>query len=106
MNLQKLDLLPWEMMDVLENHPVTRMPSLHLTYALFKEHKDTIIGGSKIITNPTNGAYVLNPDSDLKLMEIRMNNFFKYWTNWTGLVAEKPTSEKFEELLTMSDIFS
>lgn len=95
------------MMDVLENHPVTRMPSLPFTYALFKEHKDTIVDGMKIITDPENGAYILNPDSDLKQMEVRMKSFFQYyWPEWKGYVGMKPTSEQFEELLTTSGIVS
>lgn len=104
---QKLDILPWEMMDILENHPVTRMPSLHFTYALFKEYEDSIIDGMKIINNPENGGYVLNPDSDLRQMEIRMKNFFAYYyPEWKALIGIKPTSEQFEEMLTTCDIFS
>lgn len=95
------------MMDVLENHPVTRMPCLHFTYALFKEHQDSIVDGLKIIKNSLNGAYIINPDSDLKQMEVRMNNFFKYnWPEWNSLVGIKPTSEQFAQLLTNSEIFS
>lgn len=95
------------MIDVLENHPATRMSSLHFTYALFKEHEDSIEDGLKIIKNPNNGAYVVNPDSDLKQMELRMASFFQYyWSEWKRLVGVKPTPEQFEELLTGCDIFS
>lgn len=95
------------MVDVLENHPVTRMPSLHFTYALFKEHEDSIENGLKIISNPINGAYIVNPDCDLKQMEARMNSFFHYyWPEWRSVVGEKPTPEQFLDMLTDCDIFS
>lgn len=94
------------MMDVIENHPVTRMPSLHFTYALFKEHENSIVDGMKIIENPNNGAYILNPDLDLKQMQVRMGNFFRYWMDWEGLEGVAPTSEQFERFLTKRDIFS
>lgn len=99
--------MPWELIDVLENHPVTRMPSLHFTYALFKEHESTIENGLKIISDPHNSAYVLNPTMDLKQMELRMNSFFQnYFIEWRSLVGEKPTPEQFAEFLTDFSIFS
>lgn len=95
------------MIDVLENHPVTRMPCLHFTYGLFKEHEDSIEDGLKIIKNPYSCAYIVNPDSDLKQMEIRMESFFKYYLpHWKHLIGVKPTAEQFEKFLTENDIFS
>lgn len=95
------------MINILKDHPVSRMPSLYLTYALFKEHESTILDGNKIISTPEKGAFILNPDKDLKHMEVRMNSFIKYWKpDWKGLIGVSPTTEQFKELLTSSDIFS
>lgn len=95
------------MLDILQEHPVSRMPSLHFTYALFKEHENSIVDGVKINIDSKKGKYIINPSLDLKRMETRLHSFFKYWTpNWSGLVGVTPTSEEFEEMLVNSDIFA
>lgn len=95
------------MLDILQDHPVSRMPSLHFTYALFKEHENSISDGIKTNIDYNKGRYIINPDLDLKRMETRLQSFFKYWTpNWNGLVGVTPSCEEFEEMLINSDIFS
>ncbi|KAJ8912438.1 hypothetical protein NQ315_006105 [Exocentrus adspersus] len=102
-----LDCFPWEMIDILQDEPVSRVPSLQFIYTLFKEHEKDIVNGHKIVLNYDKGAYIVNPDTDLKNMEIRMMNFFNYWTpNWIGTSGYQPDSDEFFELLTSSDIFS
>lgn len=92
------------MIDVLREQPVSRMPSLHLTYALFKEHKKDIKHGYKIVK--PNGTYIINPGLDLGQMEVRLRSFFNYWVpNWSGLVGVKPTPDDFQNSLTSCDIF-
>lgn len=94
------------MIDVLQNQPVSRMPSLHFSYALFKEYEDSIVDGWKINSNPKNGSYVINPSLDLKEMEIRLCSFFKYWLpNWSGLIGAAPSEMEFRNMLSTSDIF-
>lgn len=93
------------MLDVLNDHPVTRMPSLHFAYALYKEHESTIKNGYKEVPS-INGAFIINPGLDLKKMEKRLSDFFKYWIpDWSGIIGEKPTSEEFTGFLTEKDIF-
>ena len=105
--LQKLDHLPWEMIDVFHEHPTSRMTSLHFTYALFKKYEDSIVDGAKADVDPINGKYILNPSGDLNLMEKRMRLFFEYWLpDWEGLVNVTPTHNQFEEMLTNCCIFS
>ncbi|CAH0552002.1 unnamed protein product [Brassicogethes aeneus] len=102
-----LDIIPWELVDTLSNEPVSRLPSLHFVFSLFDEHKDDIKDGFKIITEYKKGLYIVNPDEDLKNMEIRIMNFFTYWCpEWTGIAGYKPSDEEFYEHLTSSDIFS
>lgn len=103
----KLDFVPWEMINVLVDHPSSRMPSLTLTYALFKEHEPTIKNGLKTGIQSDSGHFILNPGLDLKNMEIRLHNFFKYWKpSWKGIVGKTPNDKEFESLLTSCDIFS
>lgn len=94
------------MIDVNRNHPISRMPSLKFTYALFKEHENTIEKGIKVGINYKNGGYIINPNSDLKSMQIRLHSFIKYWTDWNGVAGTKPSEAEFEEMLTKRDILS
>lgn len=93
------------MIDVLADHPISRIPSLHFAYALYKEHEQTIVDGHKQVSS-TVGNYIINPGLDLKKMEIRLKHFFEFWIpQWQGMVGQTPTSDEFSELLTSSDIF-
>lgn len=104
---QTLDCFPWEMMDVLLDVPVSRLPSIHLLHALFHEHASTIEKGYKMVKNPQNGAFVLNPGKDLLKMEQRIKAFFEYWVpNWNGITRTEPSEDDFEKLLQSSDVFS
>lgn len=81
------------------------MPSLHFTYALYKEHETTIVNGYKQIT-AKNGKYIINPGLDLQKMELRLSKFFEFWLpDWKGLVGKTPTSDQFSEHLNGGDIF-
>lgn len=95
------------MIDIIQDHPVSRMPSFHFTYALFKEHENSIVNGVKTNINPKNGSYIVNPNNDLKQMELRLKSFFDYWApEWKGVVGKCPTSEEFAQCLTGCDVFS
>ncbi|KAB0804727.1 hypothetical protein PPYR_01697 [Photinus pyralis] len=102
---EKLDALPWEMLDILENQPISRMPSIHFTYALYKEHESTISNGVKNVTIGK-GTYLINPGLDLRSMQNRLNKFFNYWLpDWDGLVGVTPSEDDFKNLLVNSDLF-
>lgn len=91
---------------MLDKKLVTRMPSLHFAYGLYKEHEKSIKNGYKLIKTANNGKYIINPGLDLLDMEKRLCLFFKYWTsNWSGIVGKAPTAEEFKSVLTESDIF-
>ena len=93
-------------MSFLKYQPVTRFPSLHIAYALFKLHKDSISGGYKIISKSDNlGTFIVNPSQDLKKMEMRMKSFLNYWLpKWKGLYGIKPDLEFFKASLTKYDV--
>ncbi|XP_044265442.1 separin isoform X2 [Tribolium madens] len=102
-----LDIYPWEMMEILSETSVSRLPSLYLAYALYKEHKDTIKDGFKIVKKPQSGTYLINPDLDLVNMQNRIESFCNYWLpTWEGIIGARPTNEQFEKLLLSGEIFS
>lgn len=103
---ESLEIYPWEMISILRNAPVTRMPSLHFAHALFEHHKARIINGYITGVNYDNGTYLTNPGQDLPAMQQRMSTFMSYWLpKWEGLVGRKPTEAEFERFLQDSDIF-
>ncbi|XP_060536236.1 uncharacterized protein LOC132708126 [Cylas formicarius] len=102
-----LDIFPWEMMDVIQDNPVCRMPSLHFIYFIYKTYESEIEDGHKIVTQYKRGTFVVNPDRDLEKMEIRIMNFYKYWVpDWRGTSDRRPTGDEFLELIMNTDIFA
>jgi len=104
--LKHMDYIAFEAMEIIKNHPVTRLPSLHVAYALFKEHEDTIVEGCKIIKAQTDmGICMINPSGDLYNMEKRMNLFIDFWLpEWKSYYNTKPNEEMFKDALTNHDI--
>ncbi|XP_050300415.1 separin [Anthonomus grandis grandis] len=104
---ESLDAIPWEMMEIFNGEPVTRIPSWHFVYYLFKAHEKHIKNGLRVISRPLEGKFIINPDGDLVQMEKRMVSFFNYWLKgWTGINGRKPTSDEFYDYLEQSDVFS
>ncbi|XP_022909758.2 separin isoform X1 [Onthophagus taurus] len=100
---EKLDIIPFEMIDVLHNQPVTRLPSLHFVYALFKQYEKRIKNGCISWFNCCNGNYILNPDKDLTSMEKRIRTFIeKRAPEW----REPTPNNNFEQSILNSDVFS
>lgn len=102
-----MDFLPFESMSILDNHPVTRFPCLHIAYALFKEHEDTIVDGCKeIIIDDKSGLFLVNPSSNLELMEKRIRAFMNYWLpNWQSIFNRVPTEDELIDGLKKHKIF-
>ncbi|XP_043273474.1 separin [Venturia canescens] len=101
-----IDHVPFETMDVLVHHPVTRFPSFHIAYAMFKEHEDTIVKGCKIVKNNKElGTFIVNPARNLERLEKRMKLFINYWLpNWKGKYGMEPEENIFENILVNKDV--
>lgn len=101
-----MDYIAFEAMEIIKSHPATRFPSLHIAYALFKEHKDTIVEGCKIIKAKEDmGVCIVNPAGDLQKMEKRMKLFVNFWVpQWKSSYNTKPSEEMFEDALVNHDI--
>ncbi|KAL0124988.1 hypothetical protein PUN28_004256 [Cardiocondyla obscurior] len=103
---EHMDYIAFEAMEIVKDHPVTRFPSLHVAYALFKEHEDTIVHGCKIIKAKEDlGFCVVNPSGDLDKMEKRMKLFMDFWLpQWKSCYNIKPSEEMFEDALINHDV--
>ncbi|XP_026299547.1 separin isoform X2 [Apis mellifera] len=103
---EHMDYIPFESMEILKFHPITRFPSLHIAYALFKEHENTMENGCKIIRVKDDiGTCIVNPSGNLSKMEKRMRLFIEYWLpNWRSWYNIEPQEEVFEDSLINRDI--
>ncbi|XP_043467216.1 separin [Leptopilina heterotoma] len=103
---ENLDYIPFEAMEILKNQPVTRFPSIHFTYALFMENRDSIVNGCKVVKISKDiGSFIVNPSCDLLKMETRLKTFIDYWLpNWKGLYGKEPDNKHFEDALVNHDI--
>lgn len=101
-----MDYIAFEAMEIVKHHPVTRFPSLHVAYALFKEHEDTIVDGCKVIkAREDMGICIVNPSGDLDKMEKRMKLFIDFWlSQWKSCYNIRPSEEMFEDALIDHDI--
>ncbi|KAL6436522.1 hypothetical protein ACFW04_004774 [Cataglyphis niger] len=102
---EHMDYIAFEAMEIIKNHPVTRFPSLHVAYALFKEHEDTIIEGCKIIKAKEDmGICMVNPSGNLNKMEKRIKLFMDFWLPEWKTYNTEPSEEIFEDALINHDI--
>ncbi|XP_011692442.1 PREDICTED: separin isoform X3 [Wasmannia auropunctata] len=103
---EHIDYMGFEAMEVIKNHPVTRFPSLHVAYALFKEHEDTIVEGCKLVKGREDmGICLVNPSGDLEKMEKRMKLFMDFWLpQWKSCYNMQLKEEIFQDALINHDI--
>lgn len=96
-----MDYIPFEAMDMLKESPITRFPCLHMAYAMFKEHENTIKEGFKIVKLEQNGGtFIINPSDNLPKMEKRLKLFLNYWLPaWKGIYRRTPAAEEFSSAL-------
>lgn len=104
-SLKHMDYVAFEAMEIIKKHPVTRFPSLHVAYALFKEHEDTMVEGCKIIKAKEDmGICMVNPSGDLSKMEKRIKLFMDFWLPQWKTYNTEPSEEIFEDALINHDI--
>ncbi|XP_026674527.1 separin [Ceratina calcarata] len=103
---EHMDYVPFESMEILSYQPVTRFPSVHIAYALFKEHESTMENGFKVIKEKDNmGTWIINPSGNLDKMGERMSAFAKCWLpKWKMICDVKPNGDAFENALINRDI--
>ncbi|KAF7503271.1 hypothetical protein GJ744_004029 [Endocarpon pusillum] len=100
-----LDNFPWESLPCLEGQSVSRMPSLACLQErlLRMRQKDEISSGLHI--DACNGAYILNPSSDLaSTQETLLGPFSHSLTTYTSIVNRAPSEIEFESCLRDKDL--
>jgi separase len=105
---KSVQMFPWESMPCLRGHSVSRLPSLAALRNRIVQMQETGDQRSRPghYVKRTSGAYVLNPDSDLKNTQKMFEGDLKALPGqWTEIVKRTPTEEEFKENLVSKDIF-
>ncbi|XP_042874759.1 separin-like isoform X2 [Penaeus japonicus] len=96
--------LPWEMMWVMHDQPVTRMPSLRMLVLLYQHHScranSVLVQG----VDSSKGFFLVDPDSNLPSTQERVKGPLAE-TGWQGITARRPTHDEFREAISANDLF-
>ncbi|KAI0089987.1 peptidase family C50-domain-containing protein [Irpex rosettiformis] len=102
--------IPWESIPILRGQSVSRIPSIdflldRLYYAKLIQGKDTM-PVDRLIVNPRETFFVLNPSGDLKNTEGRFVDWLREMkeVGWTGIVGKVPSELQFADALTKKDL--
>lgn len=102
---KEVQSLPWEAMDILEGHPCSRVPSIHILYALYKIQEKSRSSVSKLGVRNDKVFYILNPNKDLDKTQLRLEKPFQEMSLGKGVVGEWPTLPQMSTALSEMDVF-
>lgn len=97
---KELQAFPWESLSCLRGHAVSRMPSLGAIWERLEAvHRQK--GSTEGLTIPsTQGAYILNPSSDLTSTQDTFGQLFdEQLVGFDGIVRRAPKEQEFETAL-------
>ncbi|XP_045102580.1 separin-like isoform X2 [Portunus trituberculatus] len=96
--------LPWEMMWVLRNQPITRMPSVRMLALLYEHHAN--LADSVLVqgVDVRKGFYLLDPEGNLPRTQERLKGLLEA-TRWPGITARLPSHQEFSSALVSNDVF-
>jgi separase len=100
-----LHAFPWESLRCLEGQSVTRMPSLSCLQERLSRLSQNDEGCPGICIDARNGAYILNPSSDLtSTEETFLDTFSSTLTDYTSIVNRAPSETEFEMCLREKEL--
>ncbi|KAL8952719.1 MAG: hypothetical protein Q9222_001368 [Ikaeria aurantiellina] len=108
---KELNCFPWESLPSLHGQAVSRLPSLGCLYdRILQQRRKTTLNmalgdGEKFCVNSRNGAYVLNPEGDLKATQTTFEESLIGMKGWDGSIRSIPSEEKLQGYLHEKDIF-
>ncbi|CAB3359286.1 Hypothetical predicted protein [Cloeon dipterum] len=90
--------VPWEQLDIVQVHPMSRMPCLALVHAMFKAPN------TNRELDPGSAFFVLDPDKNLPCAS-KLKPLFDARNAWKGIVGEAPERTEMEKHLQDDDIY-
>lgn len=95
-----LQLFPWESMSCLKGRAVSRMPSLAAVWTRLQQMRDQQHDRDGIVIPGSDGAYILNPSSDLVSTQDTFEQMFKdQLQQFEAIVNRPPKEPEFESVL-------
>lgn len=95
-----LQLFPWESMLCLKGRAVSRMPSLAAVWARLRQMREQKHNRDGIVIPSSDGAYILNPSSDLVSTQNSFEQIFRdQLTTFEAIVNRPPKEPEFESVL-------
>jgi hypothetical protein len=73
---KEIQSLPWEALNCLKNHPLSRVPSIHTLSLLYRTHMTNTSSVSMTGVRQDKIFYVLNPDQNLAKTQARLETTF------------------------------
>jgi separase len=103
---KELLAFPWESLPCLDGRPVSRMPSLSCVESRLDRMRLQDEDASAMSIYASNGAYILNPSSDLTSTQSTFATAFSAsLPNFSSIVDRVPTEAEFESYLREKELF-
>jgi separase len=103
---KELLAFPWESLPCLEGRPVSRMPSLSCVETRLNKMRLQKADTSTLSISASNGAYILNPSSDLRSTQSTFAGPFSIsLPTFSSIVDRAPTESEFESFLCEKELF-
>ncbi|XP_023243509.1 uncharacterized protein LOC111641562 [Centruroides sculpturatus] len=102
---KRVQILPWENIPLLRQHPVCRVPSLsllHIQLTSYSLYPDCIFRKG---VDTHNTFYILNPSNDIPDTQKKFQDVFKQQKGWHGIVGRAPTQQEFSFAITDHELF-
>jgi len=102
---KELQCFPWESLPCLRGRPVSRMPSLSSIWERLETMNSERQDQEGYLITKTNGAYILNPDSDLKSTQETFGHLFEgQLPGYKAIANRPPDASEFETALKEHDL--
>jgi separase len=103
---KELLAFPWESLPCLEGRPVSRMPSLSCVESRLDKMRMQKADTSTLSISASNGAYILNPSSDLTSTQSTFAGPFSIsLPTFSSIIDRVPTESEFESFLCEKELF-
>ncbi|KIW65584.1 hypothetical protein PV04_07830 [Phialophora macrospora] len=102
---KELQLFPWESLPCLRGQAVSRMPSLGAIWERLETMSERSPTSEAYMIRKSNGAYILNPSSDLKSTQDTFGQLFQnQLPGYKAIVNRPPEAGEFETALQAHDL--
>ncbi|ETI25937.1 hypothetical protein G647_02714 [Cladophialophora carrionii CBS 160.54] len=102
---KELQAFPWESLPCLRGHAVSRMPSLGAIWKRLGTMSEQSPASEAYKIRKTNGAYILNPSSDLKSTQETFGQIFQdQLPGYKAIINRPPEAGEFETALQEHDL--